>query len=76
MLTTKDWRVWDWEVIASLLDGPLATSSVYFAEAMRSKFFKRLCGFFRTELGPKGCVPCPTAAVLYCCAGAVPCRVV
>lgn len=56
VLSTKDWRVWDWEVISSLLDGPLATSAAYFAEAMRGKFFKRLCGFFRTELGPKGCV--------------------
>ena len=55
VLAGKDWRVWNWCSIASLLDGPLATSASYLREALRTKFFRRVCGFFRAELGAKGC---------------------
>lgn len=53
VLLGKDWFKWDWDIIAELLEGPL-THPTRLSEAMKTKFFKRLSGFFRCDPGNKG----------------------
>ena len=53
VLLGKDWFKWDWDVINELLEGPL-THPLRLSEAMKTKFFKRLSGFFRCDPGNKG----------------------
>ncbi|OQS07508.1 hypothetical protein THRCLA_00484 [Thraustotheca clavata] len=53
VLNGKDWYKWNWDVIAELLEGPL-TNPTRLSEAMKTKFFKRLSGFFRCDNSDKG----------------------
>lgn len=53
VLLGKDWFKWDWNIITELLEGPLMNPS-RLSEAMKTKFFKRLSGFFRCDPGNKG----------------------
>lgn len=56
VLLVKDWRLWDWEVISDLLDGPLALGPSLTDTLARTKFMRRLGGFLRAETGEKRCV--------------------
>ncbi|TMW68659.1 hypothetical protein Poli38472_006127 [Pythium oligandrum] len=53
VLTDKNWTKWNWDIISELLEGPL-TNPQRLSEAMKTKFFKRLSGFFRCDPGNKG----------------------
>ncbi|DBA03145.1 TPA: hypothetical protein N0F65_003865 [Lagenidium giganteum] len=53
VLTDKNWMKWNWDIISELLEGPL-TNPQRLSEAMKTKFFKRLSGFFRCDPGNKG----------------------
>ncbi|OQR91495.1 hypothetical protein ACHHYP_04658 [Achlya hypogyna] len=53
VLNGKDWYRWNWDVISELLEGPL-TNPMRLSEAMKTKFFKRLSGFFRCDNSDKG----------------------
>ena len=53
VLLVKDWFKWDWDIITELLEGPL-TYPTRLSEAMKTKFFQRLSGFFRCDPGNKG----------------------
>ncbi|KAJ0409015.1 hypothetical protein ATCC90586_005199 [Pythium insidiosum] len=53
VLTDKNWTKWNWDMISELLEGPL-TNPQRLSEAMKTKFFKRLSGFFRCDPGNKG----------------------
>lgn len=53
VLTEKNWTKWNWDIISELLEGPL-TNPQRLSEAMKTKFFKRLSGFFRCDPGNKG----------------------
>lgn len=53
VLTDKNWMNWKWDVISELLEGPL-TNPQRLSDAMKTKFFKRLSGFFRCDPGNKG----------------------
>jgi rapamycin-insensitive companion of mTOR len=53
VLTDKNWAKWNWDIISELLEGPL-TNPHRLSEAMKTKFFKRLSGFFRCDPGNKG----------------------
>ncbi|CAG8483702.1 13104_t:CDS:10, partial [Acaulospora colombiana] len=46
VLNTKDYAKWNWETLLELLQGPLLNPR-RLEEAIRSKFMKRLLGFFR-----------------------------
>ncbi|CAG8628166.1 8090_t:CDS:10, partial [Acaulospora morrowiae] len=46
VLNTKDYLKWNWETLLELLQGPLLNPR-RLEEAIRSKFMKRLLGFFR-----------------------------
>ena len=59
VLATKDWRDWDWEAVAecvdvlrrgsSLDDDEVRVSRGRLSEALRTKFARRLGGFFRCD---------------------------
>jgi hypothetical protein len=51
--STKEWQQWDWDVIMELLEGPL-TQPVRLAEALKGKFIKRICGFYRCSQDDRG----------------------
>lgn len=53
ILTDKNFTKWNWDVISEMLEGPL-TNPQRLSEAMKTKFFKRLSGFFRGDTGNKG----------------------
>ncbi|KAF0719358.1 hypothetical protein AaE_010467 [Aphanomyces astaci] len=53
VLSGKDWFRWNWDIISELLEGPL-TNPVRLSEAMKTKFFKRVSGFFRCDNSDKG----------------------
>ncbi|KDO20660.1 hypothetical protein SPRG_13413 [Saprolegnia parasitica CBS 223.65] len=53
VLNGKDWYRWNWDVISELLEGPLTNPS-RLSEAMKTKFFKRVSGFFRCDNSDKG----------------------
>ncbi|ETK83562.1 hypothetical protein L915_11250, partial [Phytophthora nicotianae] len=53
VLTDKNYKNWNWDIIAEMLEGPL-TNPQRLSEAMKTKFFKRLSGFFRCDQGNKG----------------------
>lgn len=53
VLFDKNWTKWNWDIISELLEGPL-TNPQRLSEAMKTKFFKRLSGFFRCDPGNKG----------------------
>ncbi|KAF1332164.1 Protein required for meiosis, partial [Globisporangium splendens] len=53
ILTDKNFTKWNWDVISEMLEGPL-TNPHRLSEAMKTKFFKRLSGFFRGDTGNKG----------------------
>lgn len=53
VLTDKNYKNWNWEIISEMLEGPL-TNPQRLSEAMKTKFFKRLSGFFRCDQGNKG----------------------
>lgn len=53
ILMDKNFTKWNWDVISEMLEGPL-TNPQRLSEAMRTKFFKRLSGFFRGDTGNKG----------------------
>ena len=46
VLQGKNWRSWNWSVVEDIISGPLRIP-VAFAEISKSKFLKRLLGFFR-----------------------------
>ncbi len=43
---SKDWRRWDWNMIAWLLDGPLCNSDMLADTITRTKFMQRLGKLF------------------------------
>ncbi|KAL8025270.1 putative armadillo-like helical, rapamycin-insensitive companion of mTOR domain, Pianissimo family [Plasmopara halstedii] len=53
VLTDKNYKNWNWDIISEMLEGPL-TNPQRLSEAMKTKFFKRLSGFFRCDQGNKG----------------------
>ncbi|RLN57964.1 hypothetical protein BBJ28_00005507 [Nothophytophthora sp. Chile5] len=53
VLTDKNYKNWNWDIITEMLEGPL-TNPQRLSEAMKTKFFKRLSGFFRCDQGNKG----------------------
>lgn len=53
VLTDKNYKNWNWDIISEMLEGPL-TNPQRLSEAMKTKFFKRLSGFFRCDPGNKG----------------------
>ncbi|RHY26662.1 hypothetical protein DYB32_007416 [Aphanomyces invadans] len=53
VLYGKDWFRWNWDIISELLEGPL-TNPARLSEAMKTKFFKRVSGFFRCDNSDKG----------------------
>lgn len=53
VLTDKNYKNWNWDIISEMLEGPLANPQ-RLSEAMKTKFFKRLSGFFRCDPGNKG----------------------
>lgn len=53
VLTDKNYKNWNWDIILEMLEGPL-TNPQRLSEAMKTKFFKRLSGFFRCDPGNKG----------------------
>ncbi|RHZ01868.1 hypothetical protein DYB31_016144, partial [Aphanomyces astaci] len=52
VLSGKDWFRWNWDIISELLEGPL-TNPARLSEAMKTKFFKRVSGFFRCDNSDK-----------------------
>ncbi|CAK4241874.1 unnamed protein product [Aphanomyces euteiches] len=53
VLQGKDWFKWNWDIISELLEGPL-TNPARLSEAIKTKFFKRVSGFFRCDSTDKG----------------------
>ncbi|TDH70536.1 uncharacterized protein CCR75_005144 [Bremia lactucae] len=53
VLMDKNYKNWNWDIISEMLEGPL-TNPQRLSEAMKTKFFKRLSGFFRCDQGNKG----------------------
>jgi hypothetical protein len=46
VLSTKDWREWDWDLVLELLEGPLTTSQSLIV-ALKTKLIKRLLSFLK-----------------------------
>lgn len=53
MLATKDWRLWDWEIVSDIMDGPVRRSSGM-SEVMKTKFMARIGGFLRADTTEEG----------------------
>jgi hypothetical protein len=51
--TTKEWSKWDWDIIVELLEDSL-TNPARLAEAIKGKFVRRICGFYRCSTDEKG----------------------
>ena len=51
--TTKEHDQWNWDLVGDILDGPLQNPDLL-VEALKSKFLRRLLGYFRCDPGDKG----------------------